>query len=450
MDFNKCFIEKMVYPYMEKHKGNQIRLFTNDLLNTQSLTPDQLLDKQKDKLQKLLLECIRNVPAYKGCLKAEEISADPFKALIKIPVLTKKEYMHDSSKYLNDKADQSKLIANLTGGSTSEPVKFYMDRYTVEHYEAARWRGLSWYGITQGSRSVMVWGNPLELNNAQNFKHYLEEKYLKNRIVIPAYDLNPDRVSMYLRKVMRYKPEYIYGYSSALYAFASLIKKQNLTFDLDLKAVVSTSETLFDFQRELIHEVFKCPVVGEYGARDAGILAYECPNGSYHISQENAVIEVLDPITHVPVADGENGVLAITDLNNYSMPRLRYILGDMASYSKETCSCGRGLKVLRELSGRVDDMFVTKDGHFVHGHIFNHIARNLSSIQQFQIRQKSTDQAELDYVKTENAKQEEVDFFIQEAQKVLPGCAFTIKEVKSIPLTKSGKFRYAIREFPLT
>ena len=89
-----------------------------------------------------------------------------------------------------------------------------------------------------------------------------------------------------------------------------------------------------------------CPVANEYGARDAGILAYTCPSGGIHIIAENCIIEVLDPVTYEPVPNGQSGMLAITNLTNYVQPRLRYMLGDMGTLSTEECCCGRRLPLV--------------------------------------------------------------------------------------------------------
>lgn len=100
------------------------------------------------------------------------------------------------------------------------------------------------------------------------------------------------------------------------------------------------------WQEDLIARVFDCPVANEYGARDAGILAYTCPSDGIHITAENCIIEVLDPVTYEPVLNGQSGVLAITDLTNYVQPRLRYMLGDMGTLSTEECCCGRRLPLV--------------------------------------------------------------------------------------------------------
>ncbi len=435
---------------MEKRRGNQIRQKTEELKKNQSLSPNELAVLQTEKLRDLLLHCVAHVPAYEAYSHLEEeIKRDPAAALRRLPVLTKSLFKEGFDSYLNRETDKEALIANYTGGSTSEPVKFYMDRHMVEYYEAARWRGLSWWGITPGSRSVMIWGNPLELNRYETRKYSFKERWLKNRIMIPAYSLRAEEIENYLKRIRSFKPEYIYGYASALNLFSELMSRQNLSSGFELKAVVSTAETLHEFQRQAIEKAFGCPVVNEYGARDGGIIAYQCGDGGMHISAENALLEVVDPATFEPLPPGESGLLLVTDLNNYVMPRLRYQVGDRAALSDESCPCGMGLPVLNKLDGREDDMFVTVDGKFIHGHAFNHLSRRMDSIRKFQIIQESPDRASLRIVQEEGSGQSEIDEFIRKVKELLPGTDVEVSMVADIPVSGSGKFRYTIRKFPL-
>lgn len=450
MDIVKGFIEKVLYPLMEKKKGNKVRTYIEELRDSQGLPNEELHEIQEEKLKMLLLESIENVPAYKpySFLK-DDIEKDAFQALKDIPVLRKKDYQNLSDTYINSSVEKSNLIKNTSGGSTGEPVVFYMDRKTVEYYEAARWRGLSWWGITPGSRSIMIWGNPIELSQMEQKKYYFKEKWLKNRILIPAYSLESSDIENYIKKIESYKPEYFYGYSSSLNAFASLMIQQNIRLTFKPKAVVSTAEVLHDFQRENIEKAFACKVVNEYGARDAGILAFQCEKGNMHISSENAILEVVHPITFEPLPTGESGVLLITDLNNYSMPRLRYEVGDRAALSDDLCECGKNLPLLKKIDGREDDVFVTGDGKFVHGHLFSHIARAIDAIEKFQIIQESLFEVNVSIIVTEGHKEEEVKIFIEKIKELLPKANVHVKIVDEIPPSKSGKFRYSIRKFQL-
>lgn len=450
MDLNRVMIQRVLFPTIEKFKGNQIQSNLAYLKRSQSLPASLLADLQADKLRKLLLYSIDYVPAYSSFrFLKKEVEENPVQALKKFPVLTKQDFRQRSDDYLSKKANTDTLIPNRTGGSTGEPVLFYIDRHTVEYYEAARWRGLSWWDIQIGERSAMIWGSPIELSQNKRLSYKLKERFLKNRIVIPAYDLNPDSVQEYVNTLNQFRPTYLYGYASSLYLLAKLMMQKNIFLDFTPKAVLSTSETLYDFQREEIERAFNCKTINEYGARDGGILAYECPKQKMHLTQENAFIEIVDVETKQPVENGKSGLVLVTDLNNYAMPRLRYELGDIAALSSERCSCGVELPLLEKIEGREDDIFVSPNGNYVHGHFFNHIARNLDGIQQFQAIQHSKTEFTLKIVKSDKYSEEEIQHFRDEILKSIGDIHLQVEFVSEIPRTKSGKMRYTFREFPL-
>ena len=447
----KYLIENVLYPVMEHQKGNHVRAYIKEMMDTQYLNKEELRRLQRDRLCRLLLTCIRDVPAYQNLrITEEEIKENPFQVLQRIPILTKRHFQQNPGCYLNEKYDSAQLIANSTGGSTGEPLKFYMDRYDVEHYEAARWRGLSWYGITPGSRSVMLWGNPIELSKNEQKTARIKEKFLKNRTIISAYALTQEKVASYVSFLNKYQPEYIYGYTTALFAFAQLLQPIKDQLHLNkLKVVVSTSETLYEHQRTVIQSAFGCPVANEYGARDAGILAYSCAQGNLHMMAENVIMEIIDPITYRPVAAGESGIVVTTDLNNLAMPRLRYLLGDTATLSQaQTCTCGVTLPVIASLDGREDAIFKLPDGTLMHGHFVYHLASQYNAVAQFQLVQMDLEHAELKLVMKEQCD-EEANSFLENLKKFMPGVSIRCTQVDKIEPTKSGKIRYAIRQFEL-
>ena len=444
----KFLIEHALYPAMERLKGNHIREKLAALQSTER-APD-LHERQTKLLAALLLHCSKHVPAYQKLdLDPQEIARDPFSVLKNaIPPLPKQDFRVTSEHYLADNIPVAQRIDNCTGGSTGEPVHFYMTRNQVETYEAARWRGLSWFGITPGSRSMMVWANPFELSAQQQRKQRMREALLKNRRIIPAYDLKEENAAEYVAFINRYRPEYIYGYASSMAALAEMLERCDAKINVPLKAAVSTSETLTPEQAELFRRVFHCPVANEYGARDAGILAYSCPEGHLHISAENCIIEVLDPITHEPVPDGQSGILAITDLHNYVHPRLRYMLGDMGSLGIAPCPCGRTLPTLRSLDGREDALLVGHDSALLHGDVVAHILRELPSVRGYQFVQHSPERATLYLVPMPGA-QIDPNEFMDGFRAKFPDAEIEVRTVDKIQPAASGKMRYTIREFPL-
>ena len=450
MDIIKPLIKHAVYPAMELIKGNRIRANAKWLKGNERLPVDTLREMQREKLEKLLLTCVREVPAYRAFAGlADEIKADPFAALARFPVVKKADFRDNPAPYINPSVPAEKHIHNESGGSTSEPVRFLLDRETVEFYEAARWRGLSWHGIEPGDKHLMITGVLSEASPRMRKVEAAKDRLLKNRVFLSAFALRREDMPAYVRWLDKYRPAYVYGYVSALYVFAQMMEEMGLSFTRAPKCVVTTAETLYDNQRGVISRVFRAPVVNEYGAKDGGILAMSCSCGGLHETVENAVLEVVDPVTYEPAAKGEAGVLLVTELNNLTMPRLRYQIGDRAALSDAVCECGVTLPLLAKVEGREDDMFLTVDGRLVHAGVFNHLNNITYATKKFQIVQERPDYAVLTIVRAAEPNEEALQRFIHEVKEALPGTMVEVVEATDIPPLRSGKVRYGIRNFPL-
>ena len=76
---NKILIEKLLYPAMEKGKGNRVRTYLGELERTQYAAQTRLRAIQEARLKRLLHVCIADVPAYQTLgITPEEIERDPW------------------------------------------------------------------------------------------------------------------------------------------------------------------------------------------------------------------------------------------------------------------------------------------------------------------------------------------------------------------------------------
>lgn len=450
MDLNALAIRKILFPLLRFVKGNQTLSCISRFKKTQYLPEEELAGLQNEKLRRLLLHCVSHVPAYQPYQNLIPIiEKEPMEALKQFPVLTKQTVNDNQEQLVSKITDRSKLIPNRSGGSTGQPVRFYIDRPTAEGSESARWRALSWWDIGIGDKCLMVWGNPLELSRHKKFIYHMKERFLKNTVFVSAYDLSPEALQKYVGVLNKFKPKYFYGYASALYLFAQYILQQGIQINHPPKAIISTSETLHDHQRAVIEQAFCSRVINEYGARDAGIIAYECPQGRMHISSENMIVEIVDIVTKKPVATGKSGLVVITDLNNFSMPRLRYQIGDIAALSAVKCACGRTLTILDKIEGREDDIFIAENGSYVHGVYFANLARSYPSIQQFQIIQHTREDITLKVIKSSIFKEAEIQQYIHTIQNTMGKVKIKLEYVEHIEASASGKIRYSKREFAI-
>lgn len=102
-------------------------------------------------------------------------------------------------------------------------------------------------------------------------------------------------------------------------------------------------------------------VVDTYGTGELGIVAMECRHQQgLHVDVETAWIEVLDPETGAPVADGERGELVVTLLHREAMPLFRFRTGDLGIMVDRPCPCGRSRTMPEGVLGRVDNMVKVK------------------------------------------------------------------------------------------
>jgi phenylacetate-CoA ligase len=93
--------------------------------------------------------------------------------------------------------------------------------------------------------------------------------------------------------------------------------------------------------------------VDEYAAPECRGIAYDCDaHDGHHVSAESYIVEVLND--RQPATSGELGDVVITDLDSFSVPLIRYRIGDRAVAISETCICGRGLLRIGQIQKRTE------------------------------------------------------------------------------------------------
>ncbi len=96
------------------------------------------------------------------------------------------------------------------------------------------------------------------------------------------------------RKLEDFQPRFIVGYPSSIEQLA-LIIKTNGKLRIRPQAIITGAEQLYDYQKDLLREVFGCDTYIVYGAREEHIIAFECKEHSgYHIAAENVIVEVVN------------------------------------------------------------------------------------------------------------------------------------------------------------
>ena len=335
-----------------------------------------------------------------------------------------------------------RLMSKATGGSSGDPLQFDLDDGSNDRRMAASHRGYQWAGAGPGTKQLYLWGTALgRQSTTARVKDRLYHG-LYRRQLLNSFLLSDRNAQDYLARLNRRRPDVIVAYTNPLYAFARMLQDRGLK-PHSPRAVIVGAEALHDFQRRLIEEVFQAPVFETYGSREFMLLGAECErHEGLHITAEHILLEVLDEAGR-PAPPGAEGRIVVTDLFNYGMPFVRYDTGDRAVSGFGTCSCGRGLPLLRKVLGRQLDVLTTPDGRRVPGELFPHLLKDYPVVHGFQVVQESAREITLRLV----LRGADHDLpRIEGAIRAIIGDAVSLKleTVREIPLTATGKLRVVL------
>lgn len=212
-------------------------------------------------------------------------------------------------------------------------------------------------------------------------------------------------------------------------------------------AVLPTGEILTPELRELFETTFGARVYDIYACNEAGDVAWQCKEGrGYHISADNCIVEVLKDGR--PCGPGEVGEVAITNLNRYSMPIIRYKNGDLGRLASERCGCGCALPMLAEIIGRTGEDIVLPGGGVVAWNRLKSEA-TCAQIRQFQIVQNADGNLTVRYVPENGADTAELEALLAKRYaKLLGDCVkVTTERTDKIAPEASGKMKLVISDY---
>ena len=402
---------------------------------------------QRKKLYMLIKYASQNIPYYKQMIKEHNIqfSEDTiFDDIKKFPLLTKDIIRnHFDGLY---KFRDSTYYRNTSGGSTGEPVIFYQDRNYLEWGIATKILFDEWTGRKIGEPMVKLWGSLRDiLKDGQGFKGYLRQQ-LYGVTVLSSSRMAEKDMYKYVQRINMIKPYLIFAYTNSIEEFACFIQKHHLSI-YSPKAIMTSAGVLFPEVRERIEKVFQAPVFNRYGSREVGDIACNCKTSSgLHLIPDIHYVEIVDE-NGKEVKPGEPGEIIITSLTNYTMPLIRYKIGDRGILSNKDCKCGHGLPLLEKVVGRITGNFKNKLGDYISGGLFFSLFYFIENIKQFQIIQEAIDYISINLVLIDKTKLKDMDKdFIEINQTIRKAMGNDTKIkyniVDEIKLSPSGKYMY--------
>ncbi len=430
--------------------GHPVFKNLNFLKSIEYKSPEELRRLQDEKLEQLLMHAYENVPYYSkklseaGVVKNKSIILENFH---RIPPLTKEIMRREGENLYSRDYKKRGWYPNSSGGSTGEPVQFIQDKNYLSWAYAGRFLYNSWAGKDVGEPELKLWGSERDIfYGAEKISTRLR-RWGFNTILLNSFLMTDETMAEYVERWNQFKPKMVGAYTSSIFEFGRYVKRSGAKI-FNPSSIICTAETLTEDVRRFIEEVFGCPALNQYGSREVGVVASECPNKQgLHTFLLNNKIEILDENLQ-PCQSAQMGDVYVTTLNNYSMPLIRYQIGDTAVVSeKERCSCGRSWPLIAAVTGRISDHFRTRDGKLIHGEYFTHLFYGKAEIKKFRVIQHDYDDVELLIEPAGKISSKTLKDIEEKIRLVLGGeCKISVNEVDEIPRASSGKYLYTISE----
>lgn len=440
------FIERrIVHPLLDFSRGQKIIKYVNELEESQWWTRDKIIETQNDRLKALLKHAYDNVTYYRRIFNERGLKPSDFQSvtdLTKLPVLTKQIIRENFNQLLAKNIPKNQIVFNRTGGSTGEPLEFYCstDEYRW-HYAKVR-RVYKWWGYEPGDKRAQI-----QLSKPHRSIINKTMRFFERAQTFVAWEAT-DNLPIFIKKLEKFQPQFISAYPGVMYRLAKFVVSQGES-RIKPKAIITHSEQLYDFQRDLINSVFKCPIYSNYESFEMQQIAAECSEHTgYHIAAENVILEIVNNKDE-PVLFEKEGRILNTSLFNYAMPLIRYETGDVGELTDKACPCGRGLPLLSKLNGRSTDYLLTRSGKKISGITLNFLIFATDGVEQFQIVQETYDEVMVKVVLKKKYPNEYMDKLtekiLNEYTKILGNdINIIVKFVDQIPTTRLGKRRVVV------
>lgn len=339
MEFKLALAKKIIIgaPFFSRHDRYFPPFFTeiprvvDRTMQDWALTRSDFFSKatwraiQIAKIKKILVHAGNNVP-YWGRLFQKvnfrpETFAD-FSDLQKIPVTTRADIKQNSRKeFLAANMPVNRFVPAATSGSTGEPLSFFHDTADLLLRSVNNFHELRYAGLLGGNIVIFGLGARKDLDG---FGTRIEPLDLESSV------LRREKIYPLLRSL---EPITLLTTPSYLERFAYFCREEK--FIPRIVGVHYCGESLGEAARQNLKQLFSCNILSVYGTQECSIIGLNCKEGKFHAAPWMNYVE------SVPVPGTSMNKLVVTLFGNFTMPFIRYDIGDTGLVVDEPCGCGR-------------------------------------------------------------------------------------------------------------
>ncbi|MEK8090659.1 AMP-binding protein [Thermithiobacillus plumbiphilus] len=411
----------------------------------------QLLTRRK--LEGSLRWAINTVPAYQQYRKLLGKDMSPEDMLRELPLLSKEEIKADLESFASRQCQPAHRLVTFTGGSTSTPMKFYLEKNVTRPREYAFMDdfharvGLDPQDIILALRGRSV---PTAVRAQGPFWAY---EPIKRHLMFSPDHMDEARMPGYIEAMRRWKPTIIQAYPSLIQPLANWLREHPAPdVTSRIRGILLYSESALDVQLDFLREVFGCPVLRHYGHSERVLMAASMPDDDrYFFWPQYGKFELVDKVGKPITEPGVLGEVVGTSYDNHAMAFLRYRTGDFAVLSDKPHPDLPLYPACERLEGRMQEFMVCKDKRLVsvtsmgaaHSAYF-------SMVDAAQFEQFRPGHLVLNLLTSRPLPDGAVDGLLQAMDKKLKGmCDVEVRVVDHLDRTPRGKLQMLVQHLDI-
>ena len=326
----------------------------------ETMTRPEIEKLQLERLQKTVLHCM-NSPFYKKRFEENNLKPEDIKSLDdlrKIPFTTKQDLRDTYPFGIASVPLEKATRLHSSSGTTGNPTVILHTQKDLDEWANAVARCLHMVGLRPSDVFQNSSGYGM-FTGGLGFQYGAERLGM---LTVPAAAGNTKRQIKFMTDFGTTAVHAIPSYAARIY---EVMEEMGIDprRDTKLKTLIIGAEPHSEEQRRRIEEMIGVKAYYSFGMSEmcGPGVAFECTEqNGLHIWEDYYIVEIVDPETLEPVAEGEVGELVLTTINREAMPLLRYRTRDLTRVLPGECPCGRHHKRLDRMKGRSDDMIILK------------------------------------------------------------------------------------------
>jgi len=341
------------------------------LWSNRSLEPDKLRRRQLSRLKAVLAHAAQNVPFYRELYRGAGIRPEDIRAiddLRRLPVICKQDIRRAGEAAVTPlRPGEPPRIARSTSGYSGEPLKIWLTPAERRRRLLREFRALLAIGFRPRDKLAI-----LGPQHAGPRGWHERLGLFRTRIIPPALT-----AGQMLESLREFSPDILWIYPTVLHPVAARAGWK-LSRHIRPRILITSAQVFRPLYRErLLADLNSEPFV-MYAAMEVGRIGVECPaHEGLHVDADAVYVEILD------------GQVVVTSLENFTMPIIRYRLGDQTEWIEGECPCGCAFPRIRAPAGRDADMVVLASGRRASIAMLDYALRGEHWIDQYRFVQQA-------------------------------------------------------------